>query len=108
MELNARCDGESNIGWARMLERAGVHVVYGLDGLKTHCKIIMVVRQEGEGIRRYIHRSTGNYNAVTSLIHEDINLFTCDLAIGADTTDLFNHLTGYSTKQDYQQLLAPR
>lgn len=106
MELKARFDEESNIGWARMLERAGVHVVYGLAGLKTHCKIIMVVRQEGEGIRRYIHLSTGNYNAVTSLIYEDIGIFTCDDAIGKDATDLFNYLTGYSTKQDYQKLLV--
>jgi polyphosphate kinase len=88
-----------------MLEHAGVHVVYGVAGLKTHCKIIMVVRQEGEGIRRYIHLSTGNYNAVTSLIYEDIGMFTCDEAIGKDATDLFNYLTGYSTNQVYQKLL---
>ncbi len=106
MELKARFDEESNIGWAQMLERAGVHVVYGLVGLKTHCKIIMVVRQEGEGIRRYVHLSTGNYNAVTSRIYEDIGIFTCDEAIGKDATDLFNYLTGYSTKQDYQKLLV--
>jgi polyphosphate kinase len=106
MELKARFDEESNIGWARMLEHSGVHVVYGLDGLKTHCKIIMVVRQEGEGIRRYIHLSTGNYNAVTSLIYEDIGIFTCDQAFGEDATDLFNYLTGYSAKQDYQKLLV--
>ena len=106
MELKARFDEESNIGWAHMLERAGVHVVYGLDGLKTHCKIIMVVRQEGEGIRRYIHLSTGNYNAVTSLIYEDIGIFTCDEVFGEDATDLFNYLTGYSTKPDYKKLLV--
>lgn len=106
MELKARFDEESNIGWAQMLERAGVHVVYGLAGLKTHCKIIMVVRQEGEGIRRYIHLSTGNYNAVTSAIYEDIGIFTCDSAIGEDATDLFNFMTGYSAKQDYQKLLV--
>jgi len=106
MELKARFDEESNIGWARMLEHAGVHVVYGVAGLKTHCKIIMVVRQEGEGIRRYIHLSTGNYNAVTSLIYEDIGMFTCDEAIGKDATDLFNYLTGYSTNQVYQKLLV--
>jgi polyphosphate kinase len=106
MELKARFDEESNIGWARMLEHAGVHVVYGVAGLKTHCKIIMVVRQEGEGIRRYIHLSTGNYNAVTSLIYEDIGIFTCDEAIGKDATDLFNYLTGYSTNQDYRKLLV--
>ena len=106
VELKARFDEESNIGWARKLENAGVHVVYGLAGLKTHCKIIMVVRQEGEGIRRYLHLSTGNYNAVTSLIYEDIGIFTCDESIGRDATDLFNYLTGYSTKQDYQKLLV--
>ena len=106
MELKARFDEESNIGWAKMLEHAGVHVVYGLAGLKTHCKIIMVVRQEGEGIRRYIHLSTGNYNAVTSAIYEDIGIFTCDTAIGEDATDLFNFMTGYSAKQEYQKLLV--
>jgi len=106
MELKARFDEESNIGWARALEQAGVHVVYGLVGLKTHCKITMVVRKEGEGIRRYIHMATGNYNHVTSRIYEDIGVFTCDEAIGADATDLFNFLTGYSTKQDYHKLLV--
>ena len=106
MELKARFDEESNIGWARMLEHAGVHVVYGLDGLKTHCKIIMVVRKEGEGIQRYIHLSTGNYNAVTSLIYEDIGMFTCDEAIGDDATGLFNYLTGYSSKHDYRKLFV--
>ncbi len=106
VELKARFDEESNIGWANRLEEAGVHVVYGLIGLKTHCKIAMVVRREGEGIRRYVHLSTGNYNAVTSRIYEDIGIFTADDAIGADATDLFNYLTGYSTKQDYQKLLV--
>ena len=106
MELKARFDEESNIGWARKLERAGVHVIYGVVGLKTHCKIIMVVRQEDEAIRRYIHLSTGNYNAVTSLIYEDIGVFTCDETIGRDVTDLFNFLTGYSAKQDYQKLFV--
>ncbi|MEP6896371.1 MAG: polyphosphate kinase 1, partial [Chloroflexota bacterium] len=106
IELKARFDEESNIGWARMLERAGIHVVYGMADLKTHCKIIMVVRQEGEIIRRYVHLSTGNYNAVTSLIYEDIGIFTCDETIGQDATDLFNYLTGYSTKQDYQKLFV--
>ncbi len=106
VELKARFDEESNIGWARMLEQAGVHVVYGLLGLKTHSKIAMAVRQEGDGIRRYIHLATGNYNANTSKIYEDIGMFTCDEAIGADTSDLFNYLTGYSTKQDYHKLLV--
>jgi len=106
MELKARFDEESNIGWSRMLEHAGVHVVYSPVGLKTHAKIIMVVRQEGKVIRRYIHLSTGNYNAVTSRMYEDISVFTCDEAIGEDATDLFNYLTGYSTKQEYQKLLV--
>jgi polyphosphate kinase len=106
IELKARFDEESNIGWARKLELAGVHVVYGLADLKTHSKIIMVVRQEGEGIQRYVHLATGNYNAVTSLIYEDIGIFTCDNVIGKDATDLFNYLTGYSSVQDYQKLIV--
>jgi len=106
VELKARFDEESNIGWARALEEVGVHVVYGLVGLKTHCKVTMVVRQEGEGIRRYLHLATGNYNALTSRIYEDIGLFTCDENMGADATDLFNYLTGYSTKQEYRKLLV--
>lgn len=106
VELKARFDEESNIGWARTLERAGVHVVYGLVGLKTHCKVAMVVRQEAEHICRYVHLSTGNYNATTAQIYEDIGMFTCDEDIGADATDLFNYLTGYSNKQDYRKLLV--
>jgi polyphosphate kinase len=106
VELKARFDEESNIGWARMLEQAGVHVVYGLVGLKTHSKIALVVRQEGDGIRRYIHLATGNYNVNTSRIYEDMGIFTCDETIGADASDLFNYLTGYSTKQDYHKLLV--
>lgn len=106
VELKARFDEESNIGWARALEQAGVHVVYGLVGLKTHCKVTMVVRKEGEGIRRYLHLATGNYNAVTSRIYEDLGMFTCDEAMGSDATDLFNYLTGYSTKKSYKKLLV--
>jgi polyphosphate kinase len=106
VELKARFDEESNIGWARMLEQEGVHVVYGLIDLKVHCKIIMVVRKEGEGIRRYVHLGTGNYNAVTSLTYEDMGLFTSDEAIASDVTDLFNHLTGYSTKNNFRKLLV--
>jgi len=106
VELKARFDEESNIGWARKLEEEGVHVVYGLVGLKTHSKITMVVRQEGEGIRRYIHLATGNYNNFTSSIYEDIGILTCDEAIGADATDLFNYLTGYSTQSEYRKLLV--
>ena len=108
VELKARFDEESNIGWARTLEQAGVHVVYGLLGLKTHCKVGMVVRQEGAGIRRYVHLSTGNYNYVTSTAYEDIGLFTCDEAIAEDATELFNFLTGYSSKRGYRKLwIAP-
>jgi polyphosphate kinase len=106
VELKARFDEESNITWARKLEEVGVHVVYGLVGLKTHSKVCMVVRQEGEGIRRYIHLATGNYNSVTSSIYEDIGIFTCDEEIGADVTDLYNYLTGYSAKKKYRKLLV--
>ena len=106
VELKARFDEESNIGWARVLEREGVHVVYGLVGLKTHSKVALVVRKEGDRIRRYIHLGTGNYNAVTAHIYEDLGLFTCDDDIGADATDLFNHLTGYSAKENYRKLFV--
>jgi polyphosphate kinase len=106
VELKARFDEESNIGWARRLEQLGVHVVYGLVGLKTHSKIGMVVRQEGNGIRRYVHLATGNYNSVTTNIYEDVGIFTCDDAIGADATDLFNFLTGYSAHHSYKKLLV--
>jgi polyphosphate kinase len=106
VELKARFDEESNIVWARMLERAGVHVIYGLLGLKTHSKIALVIRKEGEGIRRYMHLGTGNYNAVTAQLYEDLGMFTCDDDIGADATDLFNYLTGYSGKKDYRKLLV--
>ena len=108
MELKALFDEESNIGWAKVLESEGVHVVYGLLGLKTHSKIALVVRQEGDGIRRYIHLGTGNYNAVTATQYEDFGMFTCDDEIGADATDLFNYLTGYSAKDSYRKLwIAP-
>lgn len=106
LELKARFDEESNIGWTRKLEEVGVHVVYGLVGLKTHSKVCMVVRQEGEKLRRYIHLATGNYNHVTSTIYEDIGIFTCDEAIGADSTDLFNFLTGFSAQTEYRKLLV--
>jgi polyphosphate kinase len=106
VELKARFDEESNIGWARMLEREGVHVVYGLLGLKTHSKIALVVRKEGDGIRRYLHLATGNYNAITAQLYEDIGLFTCSEEFGEDSTDLFNYLTGYSSKKDYRKLLV--
>ena len=106
VELKARFDEESNIGWARRMEAEGVHVVYGLLGLKTHSKIAMVVRKEGDGIRRYVHLATGNYNVVTATLYTDVGFFTCDEAIGADATDLFNYLTGYSMKNDYRKLLV--
>ena len=106
VELKARFDEESNIGWARTLEQAGVHVVYGVMGLKTHCKAGLVVRREGEGIRRYLHLATGNYNPTTAAVYEDIGLFTCDDVLASDVTDLFNYLTGYSTMQDYRKLLV--
>jgi len=106
VELKARFDEESNISWARMLEQEGVHVTYGLLGLKTHSKIALVVRKEGEHIRRYVHLGTGNYNHITAQLYEDIGMFTCDDQIGADATDLFNYLTGYSFKSDYCKLLV--
>lgn len=106
VELKARFDEESNIGWAKKLEAAGVHVIYGLLGLKTHSKVALVIRKEGEGIRRYIHLATGNYNAITAQLYEDLGMFTCDDQIGADATDLFNYLTGYSAKKDYHKLLV--
>ncbi len=106
VELKARFDEESNIDWARALEKAGVHVVYGLVGLKTHCKITMLVRKEGDAIRRYLHLATGNYNIFTARQYTDVGIFTCDEELAADVTDLFNYLTGYSAKKDYRKLLV--
>lgn len=106
VELKARFDEESNIEWARALEREGVHVVYGFVGMKVHGKVALVIRREGGEIRRYVHLSTGNYNAVTAHLYTDMGLFTCDPEIGADATDLFNYLTGYSAKSDYRKLLV--
>jgi polyphosphate kinase len=106
VELKARFDEESNIEWAKAMERQGVHVVYGLLGLKVHSKIILVVRAESDTIRRYVHLGTGNYNPVTAHLYTDLGLFTADEEIGADVTDLFNYLTGYSSKKDYRKLLV--
>ena len=106
VELKARFDEENNIEWARKLEDEGVHVVYGVRGLKTHAKVCLVVRREPEGIRRYVHLGTGNYNVLSSRIYTDLSYFTCDPAIGSDVSDLFNALTGYSRKDGYAKLLV--
>jgi polyphosphate kinase len=106
VELKARFDEQANIEWARALEEAGVHVVYGIVGLKTHAKICLVVRRERSGIRRYAHVGTGNYNPITADLYEDVGLLTSDSAVGADLTDLFNLLTGYSRQRDYRNLLV--
>ena len=106
MELKARFDEESNIEWARTLEDAGVHVVYGLVGMKVHSKIALVVRREGEVIRRYVHMGTGNYNSVTARLYTDLGLLTCDEQIATDATHFFNALTGYSARQEPQKLLV--
>ena len=106
VELKARFDEESNIEWAKALEKAGVHVVYGLLGLKIHSKVALVVRREASKMVRYVHLSTGNYNAVTAHLYTDLGMFTCDEDIADDATNLFNYLTGYSAKSDYKKLLV--
>ncbi|MEL6900673.1 MAG: polyphosphate kinase 1 [Cyanobacteria bacterium J06606_4] len=105
VELKARFDEENNINWARTLERSGVHVVYGLMGLKTHTKIALVVRRENRSIRRYVHIGTGNYNPKTARLYTDLGLLSCREELGTDLTDLFNYLTGYSRQQSYKKLL---
>ncbi len=106
VEITARFDEQANIRWARALEKAGCHVVYGLVGLKTHCKTLLVVRQEKGQLRRYAHIGTGNYNPKTARIYEDFGLLTADAEVGADLTDLFNTLTGYSRQTDYRTLMV--
>src|SRR5207245_273523 len=106
VELKARFDEEANIAWARALEQAGVHVVYGVVGLKTHAKTSLVVRQEAAGIRLYGHIGTGNYNPDTARLYEDVGLLTADPDLGTDLSELFNYLTGYSQRREYRKLLV--
>ena len=106
VELKARFDEEHNIEWAKRLEESGVHVVYGILGLKIHSKLTLVVRREGDALQRYVHIATGNYNPTTSCTYTDLSLFTIDEEMGADVTELFNFLTGYSRQKEYRQLLV--
>ncbi|MGD8307296.1 MAG: polyphosphate kinase 1 [Ignavibacteria bacterium] len=106
VELKARFDEENNIFWARKLEKVGIHVVYGLIGLKTHAKMTLVVRKESDGVNRYVHLATGNYNAITAKLYTDLGFFTSDKDICADVSDIFNYLTGYSNQKGYRKLLV--
>jgi polyphosphate kinase len=106
IELKARFDEEHNIEWAQKLDEAGVHVVYGILGLKTHCKLTLVVRNEGDSLRRYVHVASGNYNPTTSCTYTDLGMFTADEDIGKDATELFNFLTGFSRQASYRKLMV--
>jgi polyphosphate kinase len=106
VELTARGDEEANIAWARTLEKAGVHVVYGVVGLKTHAKTVLIVRREGDTIRRYCHIGTGNYNSATATVYEDIGLLSGDSALASDVANLFNRLTGYSNGNGYSRIIV--
>ncbi len=106
IELKARFDEEHNIEWARKLDQAGVHVVYGIIGLKTHGKLTLVIRREGETLKRYVHIASGNYNPTTSCTYTDLGMFTVDDEIGRDATELFNYLTGFSEQSDYRKLMV--